>query len=101
MTTPPDSLLRDLPPGLIKLFIDTTREHLCTVRRLSKQGDVEAVASPAHAVAGAAYVVGAGSIGDAAKALETAARNGEGHQAQAAEQALHERFEAFVQRHNA
>jgi CheY-like chemotaxis protein len=55
-------------------FLATTRSDLAALTAAREGGDTEAVAHEAHKIKGAARLIGAIELGDAAAALETAAK---------------------------
>ncbi|HVJ62946.1 MAG TPA: Hpt domain-containing protein, partial [Tahibacter sp.] len=68
---------RDVVAGLLRDFIESTGRDLAAVVAAHDGGSADAVARDAHRIKGAARLVGAFALGDAADALERQARLGE------------------------
>ncbi len=65
------------PAALLDDFLATTRDDLHVLERLHEAGDLPGLTRQAHKIKGAARLVGAQALADAAAALEAAGRRGD------------------------
>ncbi|MAL03993.1 MAG: hypothetical protein CL625_06950 [Arenimonas sp.] len=63
--------------ALLDDFMDTTAQDLQELQVARAAGDLDALARQAHKIKGAARLVGAGPLAEAALAAETAAKSGD------------------------
>ncbi len=82
-----ESILAELTGGdssqahdLLDDFLDSTRDDLAQLEGMRRDGNMHGLTRQAHKVKGAARIVGAVELADAASMLETAGRNGDGVQ---------------------
>ncbi len=62
---------------LLAEFLDSTRDDLAQLEAMRREGDLHGLTRQAHKVKGAAKIVGAMALADAAALLETAGRSGD------------------------
>src|SRR5690606_34705186 len=75
--------------ALLEDYLRCTRDDMEALERLREAGDLPALATQAHRLKGAARLVGAVELAEAAAALENALRGGARERLAALEDALH------------
>jgi len=88
---------QELLPKMVGLFISSADEHMKQLRQAAAEADVDQIRAKAHAIKGSAGNVGACALSDAAAALETAVKNGEGSEQPELLARVEQQYELFLQ----
>jgi CheY-like chemotaxis protein len=86
---------QELLPKMVGLFISSADEHMKQLRQAAAEADVDQIRAKAHAIKGSAGNVGACTLSDAAAALETAVKNGEGSEQPELLASVEQQYELF------
>jgi signal transduction histidine kinase/CheY-like chemotaxis protein len=83
--------------GLLSVFLSRTKDSVRAIDASRESGDFAAIAEQAHSIKGSAYNLSARRLGDAAKALDEAAKAGSEKGIEEAIEVLRQEFFEFAQ----